>query len=403
MIKCQYTKELLKSTALFLSLALISVEAMEPLPSPTPIVISGKGMTGRLANINKTAYPELLRRANSGDLKAQQAIKDESGNKERAIERYNMLLSIDPSGSSAFQGGVYGSMPDYSKISREEMMRMTKESNERIQAQLDELYKKAFEGKLTFEEETKIMPYLEGQLNEALPDRVSYEEYKLKEQRERERRALAAQVQRDLQAEKDKGAKEAEDAKKAEYKEAYDRVRSQFKELPLETQQKIASYYSSPRAKSTMWELLYLSDDEKDFKHDLPSSGSTYERQITLQANDLLVMNEDELHALAYLITFMENSLKRDFHLSRIRNKLSGNPAAESSIQRALRLMPDAPPKDGSPPQKGQDIPPPPKGGMAPPPPKDMPQQQTKDDERRFPGGQGGLFDELLKKRGRVD
>lgn len=400
MIKYQYTKELLRSTALFLSLALISVDAMEESLPPTPIEISGKGRV-RTVNINK-GYQELQKRSNSGDLKAQQAIKDESGNKEEAIRKYNTLLSAAPSGSSAFQGGVYGSMPDYSKISREEMMRMTKESNERIQAQLDELYKKAFEGKLTFEEETKIMPYLEGQLNVALPDRVSYEEYKLKEQRERERRALAAQVQRDLQAEKDKGAKEAEDAKKAEYKEAYDRVRSQFKGLPLETQQKIASYYSSPRAKSTMWELLYLSDDEKDFNHDLPSSGSTYERQITLQASDLLVMNEDELHALAYLITFMENSLKRDFHLNRIRNKLSGNPAAESSIQRALRLMPDAPPKDGSPPQKGQDIPPPPKGGMAPPP-KDMPQQQTKDDERRFPGGPGGLFDELLKKRRQVD
>lgn len=368
---------LLKTTALLMALAVTDVSAMD---DRGPISITGTGM--QLKRSVTQAVLTLKQRADQGDENAISAIATNGGT-QAAVEVYNRIVSapsprLQPqSGSPGGSYSNYGPMPsmDFEHMTLDEMRRLTEESDAQINARIAEIASKYNnDTPVTLDEENEL-EFLTKQLEEILPDRMSYGQYKAKGLADAQKKKLGADVMREKNAEKTREQKERKEALMARYKEKYDQVRAQFKALSPDDKDKLAYYYRN----STLWKLLYRSENVTDFRQDRVESGDTYARVINLEILGLRQMNQDELEALTYLIDQIPNDAKRNFLQEQVDLRLrSGSVTPESSITYGLKKTNEAPSGSGSSgsaaaaaayPQSSSAPPPPPQGGPAAPPP----------------------------------
>lgn len=370
------------TTALLLSIISIDVNAMD---DHSPIEISGTGMQLKKNTIN--AINTLKDRASQGDKNAQRAL-GEKGETKTAVDFYNQLVSAPPHQQympqSGSPGGGYGTplgsqpRPDYSKMSPEEIARLLTESDARINARINEIEGKYHRGETVSADEEKELEFLRKQLDESLFDRKTYQEYKMGEVENAQKRRLAAEAMRQRNAAKTAEQKEKEAAYLAECEIKYNQVRDIYANLSQDQKDKLALFYRN----SKPWQILYQAKDNTDFSMDAGGFGQMY---IGAAANEnaILRMNQDELHALIYALHKWPEINKRAFWLEKIDTRLKASSIPmESSLETGIRLADASPLRSGSSSGSnssaasssgGTPPPPPPPSGSNPPPPPPPP------------------------------
>lgn len=366
------------TVALLLSMVSIDASAMD---DRSPIQITGTGMQLKKNTIN--AINTLKARASQGDTQAQRALS-EKGETKDAVDFYNQLITPPPAQQyipqSGSPGGAYGPSfgspprPDYSRLSPEEVARLLKESDGKIQARINEIVGKYHRNETVSSDEEKELEFLEKQLDVSLFDRKTYEEYKMGEAENAQKRQLAAEAMRQRNEAKTAEQKEKEAAYLAECEIKYNQVRDIYAALSQEQKDKLALYYRN----SKPWQILYHARDNTDFSMDTSGFGNYYIGDAN-QENAMMRMNKDELLALVYALHKWTEINKRQFWQVKVDTRLKASSIpTESSLETGIRFADASPLRSGSSSGSnssaasssgGTPPPPPPPSGSNPPPP----------------------------------